>query len=92
MSAQPLPQAPSSPPAPGKLFLHVCAMNNAERIVGEIIAAVHMSGLYRELSAAYVYICGDAAVIPAVADRVLRSGAKFRVVKTAPRATRPTSA
>jgi len=59
-------------------------MNNAERIVGEIIAAVHMSGLYRELAAAYVYVCGDAAVIPAVAARVLRSGAKWSIVKTAP--------
>ena len=73
-----------APPAPVKLFLHVCAVNNAERIVSEIIAAVHMSGLYRELSAAYVYICGDAAMIPAVSARVLRSGAKFSVVKTAP--------
>lgn len=66
-----------------KLFLHVCAMNNAESIVGEIIAAVHMSGLYRELAAAYIYVCGDHATIPAVVARIARSGAKFRVVKIA---------
>jgi len=58
-------------------------MNNAESIVGEIIAAVHMSGLYRELAAAYVYVCGDHATIPAVVARIARSGAKFRVVKIA---------
>jgi hypothetical protein len=77
--------APAAPPAaPVKLFLHVCAKNNAERIVGEIIAAVHMSGLYRELAAAYIYICGDHATILAVVARIARSGAKWSIVKTAP--------
>lgn len=74
----------ASAAAPVKLFLHVCAVNDAERIVGEILAAVHMSGLYRDLAAAYVYVCGDHATIPAVVARIARSGAKFRVVKIAP--------